>query len=360
VPQNFLYLQNLPRLQAYLSDLAVTEAIAAVGDGIVLRNLSAASIQRFGRAVAKHITGAYLETGSDYADNLVNIARLGVDAEGFLTERKLIYEVHVHNRLAGFVVFTLKRGGAVKTGPVILGKAYRNRGVGGTLRRELHAAFLKAGFRKVFATVPATKLPALQYLLSAGYRMEAHLQRQYHTDHDEFVLGYMLTNTLGPGPEFIRPIMPSDQYSEATEVSADVCAFLKDEFSAVFCPVSEGWAEKQLLLAVRQDRLLKPRRVFLARGMGLLMIAVCLLKRGGSAKVILLSRTGHQPSMGGFLEYVAGMLAKGGPVRRVYTVVPLADVDVIESFREFGCVPEGVLVRPYNANSDMLVMGKLL
>jgi hypothetical protein len=266
----------------------------------------------------------------------------------------------VKSRPAGFVVFTLKRGGAVKTGPLILGETYRNRGIGGDLRQQFHAAFLKCGYRKVFATVPANNVPAVQYLLTAGYRLEAHLARQYHPDHDELVLGHMLTDTIGPGPEFIRPIMPCEDFTEVTKPSAEVCGFLKEEFSAVVCSVSDEWAEKQVSMACSSQPSFKPRRIFVGRGMGLVLLAVCLMKRGGSVKVILLSRTGHQPSMTDFLEFVKRTLTASASVRRIYTVVPAYDVDVIESFRVFGCVPEGILNRPYNSNSAMLVMGKLL
>jgi hypothetical protein len=359
VPQNFLYLDNLPHLHAALKDAALDESIATIRGTVALRPFIPSSLRRFRQAVAKHIGDSYLETGPAYADSLVEIAQAGVDVEGFLTERKLIYEITVDGSQAGFVVFTLKRGGAVKTGPLILGEMYRHRGIGGVLRQEFHSAFLKCGYRKVFATVPANNAPALLYLLTAGYRIEAHLARQYHPDHDELVLGHMLTDTIGPGPEFIRPIMPCDEFSEVTKSGADVCGFLKEEFSAVFCPVSDTWAEKQISVALGSQSKFKPRRIFVGRGMGLVLLAVCLIKRGGSVKVILLSRTGHQPSIGGFLEFVKRKLTASRGVRRIYTIVPANDVNVIESFRAFGCMPEGILGRPYNANSDMLVMGQL-
>lgn len=362
VPQNFLYLQNVPRLRQTLQDLALSESMADASEHLKLSIITTRQRTTFRRLVKKHISGSYLETGEQYAEKLLEIAESGEDLEGFMTTGKTVCSIESGNALIGFAVFTFKLGGSVKTGPVMLLERYRNSGIGRKLRTAIHAILLRAGYRKVYATVPSTNAPALQYLLASGYELEAHLKRQYHPNHDEFVLGYMLSDVRGCAPEFIRPIAPAWTFEGVTLESTEVAGFLRDEFSAAYTPVSAEWASRQIRLATLTGQMFKPRYIFAASGGRLVAVAVCLLKRGGSLKIIVLSQTAHRESLTRFIEYCVRELGgkSGVRIRRVYTLVPAGDIEIIESFRSAGFSSEGVLKQAFNAGSDDLVLGKLL
>ncbi len=217
------------------------------------------------------------------------------------------------------------------------------------------------GYRKVFATVPLDNVAAQQYLLASGYRIEAHLDRPYHPKHDELALGYVLDHARGPGPEFIRQITPAECFEQVSEPTPEVASFFQAEFSSGYCKVPEGWATRQLRLACcNQDKAFKPRYMFTASGDRLLAVALCLLKRGGSAKLVMVSGTGHQPSLTHFITFAERQICEccHGQIRRAYTQIPINDTDLIQAFLDAGYRPEGVIEQAYSANSDTLVLGK--
>lgn len=362
VPQQFLYLQNLPSLQCHLRKVCVSECLALPRGDIRLREIRNAERPAFIRSVREHISQAYSETGRSYAKKLLSISDRGDDPEGFLTTAKCVRVIELKGKRVGFVVLTFKLGGCVKTGPVILGDTYRRKGIGRQLRQFLHEAVRSLGYRKVFATVPADNLPAQQYLLASGYRIEAHLARPYHTGHDEIVFGCALNGKRGPGMEFIRQITPANTFERITEPLPEISAFLQTEFSSAYCKVPEGWATRQLRMASRQSESFKPRMAFTASNDTLLAVAICLLKRGGSAKTILLSRTGHRPSLSNFLSFVEQQLMEMAEraVRRIYTQVPINDSDLIQSFIDLGYRAEGIIEQPFSLNSDTIALAKQL
>jgi predicted transcriptional regulator len=362
VPQQFLYLQNLPSLRGRLRCVARNEGLDSVVGDLTLPRLTAAERSTFKKLVQEHISMGYLETGRAYAEKLLAISDGGEDPEGFLTTEKSVRTIAYKGKKIGFVVLTFKLGGSVKTGPVILDQRYRGKGVGKLLRKQLHCAATLIGYRKVFATVPADNVSAYSYLLSSGYRIEAHLHRPYHLEHDELVFGFLLDTTRGPGPEFIRQLTPLTAFERIDEPLPDVVTFLRSEFSSAYCRVAEGWAERQLELAKgAQESKFKPRLVFAAGNGHVLALCVCLLKRGGSAKLIVLTRTGHQPSLTAFLQFIEGEVRSISPsVRRLYTQVPAKDSDMIQSFVDLGCRPEGLIEQPFGPNSDTLILAKSL
>jgi hypothetical protein len=363
VPQQFLYLQNLPKLQQHLRKAALDESLKSSDGRIRLRGIANSERATFIRSVKKHISKGYSETGRLYAEKLLSISEEGEDPEGFLTTAKCVRVIVFNKRRVGFVVLTFKLGGCVKTGPVILGEKHRSRGVGKLLRQHIHKAVFNMGYRKVFAAVPADNVPAFQYLLSSGYHIEAHLIRPYHRKHDELVFGRLLDHKRGPGPEFIRQITPATAFERVTEPVPEISGFIDREFSSAYCRVPEGWAAQQLRMACsgKADSS-KPRLIFAATSEGLLAVCICLLKRGGSAKLVILTKTGHQPSLIEFLQFIEGQVAgsanKG--IRRLYTQVPVKDSDLTQAFLDLGYRAEGVIEQPFSPNSDTLILAKHL
>jgi predicted transcriptional regulator/GNAT superfamily N-acetyltransferase len=359
-PQHFLYLQHLPALRHNLVSLAVEESFGTLRGALRLPKIENRDVPPFRRLVKRHISKSYFETGTVYADKLLAVAEAGDDAEGFLTLSKSIRAIHFKKKCVGYVVVTFKHGGSVKTGPVILAEDYRQKGVGKALRTAIHTAVRRVGYRKVFGTVPSNNPPAYQYLLSSGYRVEAHLNRAYHSDNDEFVLGRILFPNRGTGPEFVRQLSPTSKFNVISRPSPEHVSFLAREFVSAYCSVPEDWAQRQLKLACAGGSNFKPRFAFAAFDSALLCVAICILKRGGSAKLIVLSRTGHQLSLTGFIDYIIEQVTVRAivPIRRFYTQVPLKDSDMIQAYSDAGFSPEGVIQQPFSPNVDTVLLAK--
>jgi hypothetical protein len=241
---------------------------------------------------------------------------------------------------------------------------YRNQGFGKALRDILHDVLSDCGFRKVYATVPANSPPALRYLIGAGYKLEAHLKRHYHTEHDEFVLGFNLTTHRAAASEYIRQIQPVTQFSRLTRSDDEAALFLKDLFPSSYCDIDSSWAQRQIREAVASTKgrgsTFRKRAIYVGREVGIAMLALCVFKRGGAVKLLVLTRTAHQRSVGQFIRYIEQSLCatKRPKVRKVYTHVPIADTDTLEAFYSQGFHAEGVLERPYTENSDMVALAK--
>lgn len=364
-PQNFLYMQNLPRLKSYLRMHSTNEVLNSTNGGLQLKSFQTSSVQNFIELAIKHVSEYYLETGEEYAHKLIQISREENDSEGVMTSGKSIYEIYSKNLHIGFVVITRKNGGSIKTGPVMFFQQYIGQGFGKELRSLLHFTFQRLGYRKVYATVPANNQAATSYLLASGYKLEAHLRRHYHDFHDEFVFGYHLMNNREGGHEFIRQIEQITKHAPLKSSSSELTSFLEEEFSASYTNVDSYWSNRQIHEAIAHTKgrgsKFRPRKIYLAYGLQLLCVGLCLLKRGGSVKIILLTRTGHQRGLTNFIIYLQKSLLSGNDqkIRKFYTHIPLADTNVIQAFYDAGFFSEGVLDRPYNDSYDLLAMAKL-
>jgi predicted transcriptional regulator len=294
VPQNFLYLGNLPALERVLIEAALEECLLSLSGELALTRIRDENRARFVEEIDKHISGSYNETGRDYGGKLLDIDKNGRDCEGVITLRKVVLEIHKGNELAGFLVLTEKGGGSVKTGPTVLLEGYRRKGLGGQLRELVHEAVLGIGGRKVYCTAPEVSGEAVGYLLGAGYRIEGHLARQYHLGHNEFVFGYLLNRTRGPAPEFSRTQESIRSICRMERADAEVIAFIEEEFRENYCVMPRGWAGRQAAEAAAYAKghgsSFKPRIVFVGKGDSVLSVVICVIKRGGAAKLLVLSR----------------------------------------------------------------------
>lgn len=365
-PQNFLYLENFPKLAVELDTHAFRECLTSVRGPIKLLFLTDTTVHKFKALVEEHITDSYLETGAPYAKKLLEVHTLPSDVEGIFTKKKYILEVHYEGKLVGFAVITEKVGGSIKTGPVVFIKKYRGKHIGRQLRFVLHEIFLNAGYRKIYCTTPINNFAAVRYLLASGYKIEAHLRKHYHHEHDEFVFGFKLTEPRGEPGEFIRQIVPHHKFEPLKKSNAEIVAFLRSQFSATFCDTNDEWANKQIELSLQKgaarSKSFKPRRLYIAYASSIVACALCIVKRGGSTKLIMLSQTGHVDSLSRFVSYIEMQLLKSekNRVRKFYTHVPLTDEDVLRAFYKAEYVAEGVLTSPYRQSDDLIVLGKLL
>lgn len=368
--QNFLYLDNLPSLQKALFEHAYTECLAATSTnnnhGISLSPFEKDSSGRFVQLVDCHITDSYLETGPDYAKKIIELNSLDEDTEGIFTLRKRILEVNHKGSRIGFVTLTEKLGGSVKTGPTILEQEFRGQDLGKYLRATLHGFLSDLGYRKVYCTAPMKNSAAINYLVSSGYRIEAHLSKHYHQGHDELVFGYIFSDSRGQHSEVTRPIEPITQMNRLTASSLEVIDFISDEFSSMYCPIDLPWAYRQVKEAVAYAKgrgdAFKPRAIYIGKGLRLLSVCLCVHKRGGGTKLVLLSKTAHQKSLSKFIDYISSsiMASRNLKSRKLYSHVPIYESVLIQAYYDCGFKSEGILDRPYNQISDMIVLSKEL
>lgn len=359
VPQNFLYLSNLPKCANLLYRRAFDESILGVDpqEGIDFQRLAKENEERFVEEVGQHIGGTYLETGVAYGRKLIEVAKRDYDPEGIFTISKHILDIYKEGVLCGFIVITEKKGGAIKTGPTILFRYARQRHYGRKIRRRLHNGARVAGIRKVYCTAPFSNEAAFKYLIASGYQIEAHLKLQYHTNHDEFVFGYLVAAAETQEVSYSRAVEPVDQFNVAEKDDPEVAMVLKEEMKNIFMEVSEQWVIEQLgastrtLLRIEGEG--KPRVIFSGRNTAVKCVALCSAKRGGSVKIVLLTKTAHRKSLIRFLSYIEENMRQLFPgVRKFYATVPTGDIDVGAAFCSRGYEKEGVLRRPYNSICD--------
>lgn len=366
VPQNFLYLKNLPKIHSFLLSILIENIFPIKFDTISLQPIIGKNENRFIDLVDIHISGSYLETSKDYAKKLLLIHKSGSDTEGFITINKFVLEILIGGDLAGFVVLTEKGGGSLKTGPVIFEERFQNLGYGKKLRILLHKLAGQIGFRKVYCTVPAKNLTAMSYLVSSGYRIEAHLNRHYHEDHDELVFGFPLNSYRQPPLELIRPITPIVSFERLEETNLEVVELIESKFQQLYCPMPVGWAVSQVEQAVAfakgKGSIFKARSIYVGYGICLEVVALCLHKRGGSVKLLLFTKSSHEKSLLNFILFIKSSLIrkKKIKIRKLYTHLPLIDLNCIQAFYNAGFKAEGILERPYNDYTDVLIMGDLL
>lgn len=364
VPQNFLYLDKLPRLRDAFDRLAFRESVRKTGVDISFRRLSPDGTKQFVALVEQHISGSYLETGKAYGEKLVEIDQAESDIEGIFTEKKVILEIYQNKNLVGFTTLTFKVGGAVKTGPTMLLEEYRSSAIGIQVREALHNFLKIYGSRKVYCTAPVNNNPATTYLLKSGYRLEAHLRKHYHDGHDEFVFGYLIDGQRSPTVDFIRQIVPIVRFERLRRQDIEVAGFLENSFSYSYCKTDPQWARRQISLSAKTGSVateeFKPRRIYLGYANSLVACGLCLLKRGGSAKILLMTNTGHIDSLVRFIEYIerAVRRSRSFDARKFYTHVPVTDIDVTQAFYASGYRVEGILEQPYRSSDDLIVFGK--
>lgn len=369
-PQAFAYLNNYPSLLNLLYSTARSDNLENISiDGLSLSPFdSTRDTKRFITSVEKHISGSYKETGKAYAEYLINCDSDGFDAEGVFTKRKSIFAIFHRDEHAGYIVTTEKIGGSVKTGPVIITKKFRNKGLGQNLRKLIHELYRSLGHRKVYATVPANNLAACAYLIASNYRIEGHLNRHYHDGHDELVLGYPLRHRKTDVIPLQRQITPPNRFFRMRKASPDIALLIKSIFSEAYCEVTDTWVSNQVTHALRATRggktdLMKPRLIFGAEGtFGLVAASLCVIKRGGSAKISILTRTGHINGLVDFISHIETSLSrlKNNSVRKVYAHIPYNDTDLMNAFYIAGYTTEGIISVPYNCTTDMIIFSKAI
>jgi len=314
----------------------------------------------------RHITPNYDEIDESFVSSTLRIHDLGYDPAGFFTTKKEVLEIcDARRRIIGFTTLTHKSGGCVKTGPTILRSPFRNRGYGLATRMAIEERLRPASVRKIYCTCPEKVEHVARYLLAAGMRIEAHLERHYAPTHNELVFGKLLVADEAPSTHWetqvgnLRGIVCEPSAFDRKTLIADFGRL----FEITWSPVTRKFATAvvtQGLDARIGNEGAKPKRLVCLRNGKHCVAAVALLpKRGGAVKGLLLRGTRHKSSLRELLA-AASSLASNLRRRKLYFIHPLLDSAALAIFRSAGFQTEGLIRAPYRPGQDAVVISKFL
>jgi len=314
----------------------------------------------------KHIRPNYDDIDETFAASTLDIHDLGHDPAGFFTTNKEVMEIRIADeKTVGFTTLTFKSGGCVKTGPTILFDRYQRKGYGLASRIAIEEYVRPMGARKIYCTCPQDAEPVVRYLLTAGMRIEAHLQRHYSAAHDEFVFGKLLIidePTLHTAPKLGNA--PSRICDPAEFDRETLIKDFANLFAVTWSPVSESFARALIAQAVdvkSTEQSEKPKRLVCLRRGSHCEAAIALMpKRGGAVKGLLLRGTRHAPSLRGLLSAAAQLASGELGGRKLYFIHPLLDATALSILRSVDFQTEGLIRAPYRAGQDAVVLAKFL
>jgi len=214
----------------------------------------------------------------------------------------------------------------------------------------------------VYCTAPQNSFEVIKYLLSSGYRVEAHLDRHYARDHGDLVFGKL----IGPGVEQQKSRKPnSNQSGKLCEPDYFVRKELSNALKRLF---ANTWFEIDLEFATKivDDSLdssvtsyeEKPKWLMCLRdGDSCIGAAIMLPKRGGAIKALIARGTSDRGSLKQLIKKTEE-IAKEQSRRKIYFLHPIADHEVIDLLIAGGYLPEGLLRAPYVDGRDVVVYSK--
>lgn len=288
----------------------------------------------------------------------------GKDSNGFLTIQKNVLSIYNENRdLIGFTVLTFKRGGSVKSGPTAFFVGSRSSGYGQLLREALSQYLRSKGYRKIYCTATVVNKEVVNYLLSAGYKIECQLKAQYGM-FDELVMGKILLPSepvlLNYKSEFAKDTLALVGLpTEADE--AAISSFIQKHFSLDIVKVSKKVSSAFVKDSFRSPDLSyeqKPKTIIVSKThKKILALCICLPKRGGSFKAVLLS---GKVSRTVLENIIRGAEREGKKKRRkkIYFTVPENRLDHIECLKKLKYRFEGTLHEPYQRGINIFIFSK--
>ncbi len=318
------------------------------------------------RALALQYVGKwYDEIDRSFPDRILETHRRGHDRFGYFTLTKKVYTVLHEGEVAGYTVVTWKRGGSVKFGPTLLKLEFQNLGLGPRIRRVLDDHLAAKGARKSYSTIPDTHLIAVRYLIKSGHRIEGHLRQHYTPEHDDLVFGRILkpqAPSKHPKPPTRRTgadLLILDEVGELDSFTD----FLMKAMPAWYDGIDETFAKSVVTAQTRFDEgdlSEKGKKVFIGLdGSDIVVALICSIKRGGAVKLSPLVSIVEVEAARLVLEAAEKYFVSLNRVRKLYSLVPLTDVDLASLFRDRGYQAEGILREPYRPGIDMIVYGAL-
>jgi len=358
-PMSYLFVDSRRALHRTLSQKRTKESRSLE---IVLKELRRPDRRLFVELVTSEIAPKYDDITENFARSILKTHQIGSDPNGIFTTRKRAFSIlDQEGRLVGFTTVTYKIGGCAKTGPTVILPRFRKKGFGLAVRREILKLALREKIRKLYCTCPDNDPPVLAYLLQSGFHIEAHLQKQYSPSHGELVLGRF----VGERSKSQRTrILRTAGRANAMEIQSpeSLSAFISRTFRETWIPITSSLA-KSIVCAGHDPGAPyeeKPVRIVcFGSGKRLLAVALVVPKRGGSAKVLLLSATRHIESLKSLVNCVEMELRTLGK-RKVYFVHPSDDNEIVNLLKGCSYNIEGLLQEPYRTGQDAVVLAKML
>lgn len=313
----------------------------------------------------KDIKPSYPES-DDYPEFVLESHLASYDPFGYLTKKKTIWGFYIENQVTpvGFTVVTEKRGGSIKFGPSALSHEHRGLGLATQFRLLVENEYPNA--RKAYNTLPDNNLAALSYVLKAGYKVEAHLAKQYHEQNGEFVVGKLLKNplikynpiTLVRDKKIDQPLIIKDWEEEPDKnIEKIVAEFLVYAYEEINTEFIEGIKVASNNSYVELSK--KSKKLFLAkRGEEFIGMIIVTPKRGGSLKCSPLALKNDDSEALEKLISTAIEAFPGRSSRKLYLHITDFDTWLLQEIKRLGFIQEGVLREPYKTGVNMFVMGK--
>jgi RimJ/RimL family protein N-acetyltransferase len=197
---------------------------------------------------------------------------------GFSTTSKLGWPITDGERVVGKAVCTVKRGGSLKIGPIVVLPNHRNRGHATSFLQSIVQLAHACGRACVFATVPIPNHAAQRSFELASFRRAGTLGDHYRTGCSEAVMVYA-------APPATRAAAGLPELAPKASRARSPAEHLRCYVAEQFFPVDASW---NAWLACTAGSTLgafehKPHDLIEA---GPDEVALVIYKRGGTAKVV--------------------------------------------------------------------------
>lgn len=309
------------------------------------------------------VPSVYQDINEGFINHIIDSHECGEDPYGYFTKRKVVYSLFEGDDIVGFTTTTWKRGGSVKYGPTILKEDARGKGLGPKFRRLIDSKLRHEGIRKTYSTIPENLTHAIEYLIKSGYKIEAHLDQQYHEDHHELVFGKVLQGG-SPAPGLRTP------RSETEDIEFSIGSSSFTGFEQFVISKSEPWydeIDESFVKSVQEaeERGInarfskKGKRVFIGHhDSNIRCVGISSLKRGNAVKISPVLSDIRSGGLKKFWRMVEEDIQMMPEVRKLYTHIPVLDRDIQALIRCAGYKPEGLLRAPYKQGIDLISYGK--
>lgn len=359
-PQSFLYLEPGSPMHRIL-ERKRTEAKAE--EDISLRPIHASEYELFERLVTESIKPRYDEITEQFAKNLIRVHEARVDEHGILTQRKEVLAiVRQGSELLGFTTLTYKMGHSVKTGPTVLLRSHRGKGIGQKTRPRIEAYARASGCRKIYCTCPDDDAFLIRHFVRCNYRIEGHLLAHYQAHRGELVFGKVLAHATEPTPLLHRDSSAPARVEALEDVPKRLAERrLRQLFEFTWFDPTAAFAKHVVEASLRGNGKSYEEKpvdlLCLMSGVDCVGMGMLVPKRGGAVKMLLLSSTSHSPSISRLLAAAMRKVKIHGR-RKLYLVHPINDPMMHGLLVQEGFQIEAALQEPYRVGQDALVMSK--
>ena len=182
VPQVFAYLDRFEGLSQFL----LSKATIQISKYLKLISIHRREHDEFRELVMDTVGSSYEGIDDGFVSEILSPSQ-SKDAD-FSSERKEVKAFVIGKLRVGYTVLTLKRHGAIKTGPTVFLPAFRGLGLGLIARQKIESYAKRAGFHSIYCTCPDSRPSVVAYLATSGMTICAILKNHLGSDRNEYVL----------------------------------------------------------------------------------------------------------------------------------------------------------------------------